>query len=444
MGGTATAGGVTVAWAAATDVGKQRSVNEDAFLAAPPVFVVADGMGGHHAGDVASRLVVEQFATFGGAGLRSVQDVVGLLDDVNRSILDSGRRSRAMSGMGTTAVGLMLVDNGDRSSWLLFNIGDSRAYRFGDAGLEQLSVDHSYVQELVDAGEITAASARTHPHRNVVTRALGVEEGPKPDLWLRSPLAGERFMLCSDGLSSEVDDEGIADVLATGTAEVAAAALVGHALAAGGHDNVTVMVLDVVEVDDELAAVDTSPRELALAELTTRRAEQVRRARRTTRADDPTLEQPVVRAGDSVAPASEHRPAVTGPVVAGLIDRVPPQSELVEGASDADDVDGCTGHTGEAEGSADVERADGECVDVERAGVEPDDTGPRDRNVPRPPTRGRRVTGPDEAGPGADAAGPVVRRARKGRSTGEAQDEGDAMENRPGGTDPSDEEANGS
>lgn len=330
MGGTATAGGVTTTWAAVTDVGNHRSVNEDSLLAAAPVFVVADGMGGHHAGDVASQLVVERFQALADDDLRSVEEVVGLLEDVNRSILDRGRRSRALSGMGTTAVGLLLVDNGDRASWLLFNIGDSRAYRRTEGRFEQLSVDHSYVQELVDAGEITARSARSHPHRNVVTRALGVDEGPKPDLWLHSPRVGERFLLCSDGLSSEVDDDDIAKVLAVGTPEQAAAALVARAIEAGGHDNVTVLVVDVVEVDDEVSSAITSPRELVLSELTVPRLGVAT----ATATDDPTREQPVV---PSDPPAFDSTPS------SGLIDRVPGQDELEDltaapGSSGGDDV----------------------------------------------------------------------------------------------------------
>lgn len=316
MGRTATTRGVTLDWAAATDVGNERAVNEDAVLASPPVFVVADGMGGHQAGDVASGLVVDRFGSIVDGGLNEVQDVVGLLDDVNESILQEGRRSVVRAGMGTTAVGLLLVDNGDRASWLVFNIGDSRAYRLAGGELEQLSVDHSYVQELVDAGQISASSARTHPHRNVVTRALGVEEGPQPDIWLRAPAVGERFLLCTDGLSSEVDDRMIRRDLAGGSAQEAAQRLVDSALAAGGHDNVTVLVVDVLDVDDPVATEVTAPREAVVAPAEI----------------DASDAPPGATGGDS---ASGH---ASGPMPQDgmLIDRVPAQAELADaGASDA-------------------------------------------------------------------------------------------------------------
>ncbi|HMX67233.1 MAG TPA: hypothetical protein PKX25_16780, partial [Microthrixaceae bacterium] len=230
----------------------------------------------------------------------------------NETILAEGQRSLARSGMGTTAVGLMLVDAGDRSQWLLFNIGDSRAYRWAEGTLEQLSVDHSYVQELVDAGEITISGARTHPHRNVVTRALGSEEDAQPDLWLRPPLIGERFLLCSDGLSGEVDDTEIARVMAEGSADDVVALLVRRALEAGGHDNVSVLVVDVIDVDDEAPGAITSPRDVVEAELV------------DDFDDVPTAEHRAVK-------TAQHRVPPGGTVDAGpgaLIDRVPDQTEL--------------------------------------------------------------------------------------------------------------------
>ena len=267
MGGTGAAGGVTLGWAAATDVGLDRTVNEDSLLAELPVFLVADGMGGHQAGDVASSLVVDEFESLADGRLRNVDDVIQTIEAANASILDEGVRSDTRTGMGTTAVGLLLVDNGDRSSWMLFNIGDSRAYRLAAGRLEQLSVDHSYVQELLDAGEITVRTARNHPHRNVVTRALGATEFIHPDFWLRPPMTGERYLLCSDGLSSEIGDADILDILGEPSAERAAEMLIARALDAGGHDNITVLVVDVlsVDADQDLPPGDTAPREEILA-----------------------------------------------------------------------------------------------------------------------------------------------------------------------------------
>lgn len=292
MGGAATTRGVTFCWAAVSDVGRDRAVNEDAVLAADAVFVVADGMGGHQAGDVASAMVVDRFRSIADDAPPPVQAVVGLLDDVNSSILAEGSREEARSGMGTTAVGLVLVDSGDRPSWLLFNIGDSRAYRWADGELEQLSVDHSHVQELVDEGEIDATSARDHPDRHVITRALGAAEGARADLWLHPPRAGDRYLLCSDGLTSEVGDELIGRKLSCGTAEEAASALVRSALASGGRDNVTVAVVDVTGVDGHPGQPDTRPLGVTSAPHPPGSGDV--RSRREPTNDEPTAEHAVV------------------------------------------------------------------------------------------------------------------------------------------------------
>lgn len=269
MGGAGSYGGVAVEWGAATDVGMTRAVNEDSLLASLPIFVVADGMGGHHAGDVASRLVVEEFERSASDSSLVPDDIAVTMHNANAAILREGDRDEDRSGMGTTAVGLALVDNGASTAWLVFNVGDSRAYCFANGELEQLSVDHSYVQELVAAGQLSEQDARLHPHRNVVTRALGVESGLQPDYWLREPTVGERYLLCSDGLTTEVTDTEIHAVLAAASSpDDAAADLVRHALTAGGHDNVTVLVLDVVGVTEaqEFAGEVTSPRGVPVVE----------------------------------------------------------------------------------------------------------------------------------------------------------------------------------
>jgi protein phosphatase len=247
-------GGVALAWGLATDVGHSRSVNEDSALAAAALFVVADGMGGHAAGDVASGLVIDRFrslsedATDDGP-LRDVDAMLRVIDDANSQIFTAGAAAGDAASMGTTIVGLALVENGPSVSWLVVNVGDSRAYRYFAGELELLSTDHSYVQELVDAGRISSGDARRHPQRNVVTRALGMEPVVSTDVWVREPIVGERFVLCSDGLSSELDDESIA-VLAGSDSEPEqlAAALVAAALDHGGRDNVTVLIVDVVAV----------------------------------------------------------------------------------------------------------------------------------------------------------------------------------------------------
>jgi protein phosphatase len=163
--------------------------------------------------------------------------------------------------MGTTLVGLTLVEDKDQDLWLAFNIGDSRLYRLFQGELELVTTDHSEVQELVDGGLISVSDAKHHSQRNVITRALGLERSVEPDFWLLPPAPGERFLLCSDGLSSEVEDEEIAGVLESeDNPTVAASRLVEHALSSGGHDNITAVVIDVVSsngIDDH----DTADRQ---------------------------------------------------------------------------------------------------------------------------------------------------------------------------------------
>jgi PPM family protein phosphatase len=238
---------------AATDVGHVRTVNEDSFLVAPPVFVVADGMGGHAGGDVASRIVVEEFARLVEEGYDPSRGADHVADTIARAqarILEYGEGQRAEQPRwhaGTTAVVAVLVDDAGTTKWLLANLGDSRIYRFTDGRLEQVSVDHSVVQELVDAGQITAEQATVHPERHVITRALGSPEGARPDFFLLPLPAAERLLLCSDGISGMISDADIAAVLdSVADPRDAADALVRAALDAGGRDNATAVVIDVV------------------------------------------------------------------------------------------------------------------------------------------------------------------------------------------------------
>lgn len=238
---------IAVSWGAATNVGKIRQVNEDSLVANGQVFVVADGMGGHAAGDVASRLAVEVFGALdnGDWAVRS-DAVIDAVSHANQSILDAARQNEGRSGMGTTAVGLIAVEDNGHDYWFAFNVGDSRLYRSFHGDLEQISVDHSLVQELFEAGAITQEQRRDHPRANVVTRVLGTEPPPMPDYWLRAPQPGERFLLCSDGLSNEVTDPVIEATLAAGEdARTTAEQLVELALTAGGRDNITAVVVDV-------------------------------------------------------------------------------------------------------------------------------------------------------------------------------------------------------
>ena len=272
-------GSAVIAHSAQSDVGRVRSVNEDSFLAEAPVFLVADGMGGHARGDAASRTVVETFRKHLEAGRPSspeqVLDAIHSSNEAVRALSDEGEEGTAVAG--TTLTGVALVDAGDGAGfhWMVFNIGDSRVYEWDGRTLEQLSVDHSAVQELVDAGLIRPDEAERHPDRNVITRAIGADDVVDPDVWLIPATGRQVFLICSDGLSKEVDDERLASILAgdTGHAAGLAGELVEAALEHGGRDNVTVIVVESdlgTDDDDETtrdrlgpasrATEDTMPR----------------------------------------------------------------------------------------------------------------------------------------------------------------------------------------
>ncbi|HEV2886646.1 MAG TPA: PP2C family serine/threonine-protein phosphatase [Jatrophihabitans sp.] len=240
---------LTLRWGSATDVGRVRTLNEDSLLAVPGLFVVADGMGGHAAGEVASQLAVAEFARLAEQAPMRAEDLTETVRRANEHILSASAERDDRLGMGTTLTGVGVVGSEQGEQLAVFNVGDSRVYRFTEGKLGQLTVDHSAVQELVDAGRLTAQAARSHPRRNVVTRSLGSHPSPAPDVWLVRPVAGDRFLVCSDGLTGELEDPAIAEVLAANPDPQAAAdQLVSQAVAVGGHDNVTVVVLDVVEV----------------------------------------------------------------------------------------------------------------------------------------------------------------------------------------------------
>lgn len=236
-------GAVRTSWGSATDRGRVREVNEDALLAYPPVFLVADGMGGHDAGDLASRIAVEEFAQLAGQQSATSDDVHACFDRTSariRTEFTGGRRG------GTTVAGVAVTQHDGGWYWLVFNVGDSRVYRWADGALEQVSVDHSVVQELIDAGEITPDGARRHPERHVLTRALGTGEPPEPDYWLLPAGVTDRLLICTDGLTRELGDEDIAQVVsAVSDPQDAASQLVQHALERGGRDNVSAVVVDV-------------------------------------------------------------------------------------------------------------------------------------------------------------------------------------------------------
>ena len=238
---------------AATSVGRVRRVNEDSLLALPPLFVVADGMGGHGGGNVASRIAIEEMTACAALRPLFAEAVLTALEHANRHIIERDEANR----MGTTATGLAGLETAGGDHLMVFNIGDSRVYRLSGDRLEQVTVDHSEVQELVLAGVITREQARTHPRRNIVTRALGSDPVLHADHWLLPAKGGDRYLVCSDGLFNEVPDEAILGLLSAGTAQRAADALVAAANEAGGHDNVTAVVVDI---DADADADATLPR----------------------------------------------------------------------------------------------------------------------------------------------------------------------------------------
>ena len=228
----------------ATDVGLVRDHNEDTAMADRTLFVVADGMGGHAAGEVASRIAADTMGELAGRAQLQVEDVLIQLELANPRIRASAGRHPEQAGMGTTVAGLAVVTSDGLDHWAVFNVGDSRVYCYLDGVLTLMTVDHSHVRELVDLGAITEADMARHPLRNLITRSLGTAATVVPDLWVLPPQPGERFMICSDGLSNELSSEQIRELIeANVTAQGAADALVRAAVLAGGRDNVTVIVV---------------------------------------------------------------------------------------------------------------------------------------------------------------------------------------------------------
>jgi len=244
-------GAVVLGYAARSDVGHRRASNEDSVVVASPVFAVADGMGGHAAGDRASAAAVEHLSPRKGMRFLDLETLLGSLRDAARDI--DALAEGIPAGVGTTVTGAALVLEDERPVFAVFNIGDSRVYGLAGNELVRITTDHSVVQELVDAGLLAAEDAEHHPESNVITRALGFRDDPRPDIVMVPARAGLRLLICSDGLTKELDDGRIRLHLAAGMPpDETAAALVDAALAAGGRDNVTVAVVDVIEAPETL------------------------------------------------------------------------------------------------------------------------------------------------------------------------------------------------
>jgi protein phosphatase len=240
---------LVLSWAGVTDLGRRRETNQDAFLADFPLFIVADGMGGHAGGEIASRSTVARLQAMVDAGEVDRAAIESALELAVGDIADHPETTD--EGTGTTLTGLYLDVAGDQPQWVSLNIGDSRVYLLRDERLVQVTTDHSVVQELIAAGKLSPEEAESHPYSNVITRAVGASELTAPDYLTIDVRAGDRFVICSDGLTKELTDYGIQHFLRENADPAAAVdAMLAAALENGGRDNVTLVIVQVDDLDD--------------------------------------------------------------------------------------------------------------------------------------------------------------------------------------------------
>jgi serine/threonine protein phosphatase PrpC len=245
--------------AAVTDPGRRRRQNEDAYVVQPPLFAVADGMGGAQAGEIASRIAASALRD---SGTEAGEDAVAaLIQEANRRVYEAAASDDARAGMGTTVTAALV----EADSVRIGHVGDSRAYRARDGALQQLTEDHSLVAELVRSGKLSPEEADVHPQRSVITRVLGTDPEVDVDTFEVEARPGDVFMICSDGLTSMVEDEAILALLGRPgrTLEQRAHSLVDAANRGGGEDNITVILFELGEGDSDdtgtLAAVEQPP-----------------------------------------------------------------------------------------------------------------------------------------------------------------------------------------
>ena len=233
--------GALTSFGSRTDIGCLRDHNEDSLVVTPPLFAVADGMGGHAAGEVASEIAVRVLSEL--APEHPDGEALGrAIEEANRAVIQAAREGRGRQGMGTTMTAAML--EGERL--VIAQVGDSRAYLLHQGKLQQLTRDHSLMADMIEAGQLTPEEARSHPNRSVITRALGSDPHTQPDLYEINVETGDRLLICSDGLSGMIFDDQIENTLRrVQDPQRCASQLVNEAIAAGGHDNVTVIVADV-------------------------------------------------------------------------------------------------------------------------------------------------------------------------------------------------------
>jgi PPM family protein phosphatase len=236
------------AYAGASDTGRKRRRNEDSYVIAPPLFAVADGMGGAQAGEIASKLAAAALEDTDPGGLSGEDRVMSLIQEANRRVYERSNEDPAASGMGTTITAALVEDG----SVTIGHVGDSRAYRYRDGRLEQLTDDHSLVNELMKSGKLSPAEAETHPQRSVITRALGTDPDVDVDSMTLETQPGDVFLLCSDGLTTMVDDDDILETLEQYRNDLdrATKSLVSAANRGGGEDNITVIAFAISEGDE--------------------------------------------------------------------------------------------------------------------------------------------------------------------------------------------------
>jgi protein phosphatase len=243
-----------LSWAGVTDTGRRRETNQDAFLAEYPLFIVADGMGGHAGGEIASSSTVARLQAVVSAGEVDRAAIENALELAVADIADHPETTD--EGTGTTLTGVYLDGTGDEPQWVALNIGDSRVYLLRDDRLVQVTTDHSVVQELITAGKLSPEEAEGHPYSNVITRAVGASELTAPDYITIDVRAGDRFVICSDGLTKELTDYGIQHFLRENSDPGDGVdAMLAAALENGGRDNVTLIIVQVTGEEDPSSTI---------------------------------------------------------------------------------------------------------------------------------------------------------------------------------------------
>jgi serine/threonine protein phosphatase PrpC len=259
-----------------SDTGRQRRANEDAYYARAPVFVVADGMGGAQAGEVASRIAAEEFDRDLPSG-KPQEVLLGTFESANRKIHQHAARDESHAGMGTTLTAAIV--DGERDEVAIGHVGDSRAYRLRGNRFERLTQDHSLVEELRRKGQLTDEQAEEHPQRSIITRALGPEAEVKPDVHTEQARPGDVFLICSDGLTTMVGEERIAQILRSSEdLDTAVRRLVDEANRAGGRDNITAVAFRLEAVGAPVTEAEHPTLVGPAAEAEGLRGEEVRAA----------------------------------------------------------------------------------------------------------------------------------------------------------------------